>query len=86
MKFRSYHYHIRICNLHRSDSSLVCPHPGIIIRQFICDIPRADNIAMLDFTHVRTNAFADHGGFSLQAVINSLHGSLRTPAVRYMVN
>jgi len=35
---------------------------------------------------VRTNGFVDHGGFLLRAAINSLHSSLRTPAVRYIVN
>jgi len=34
---------------------------------------------------VRINAFVDNGGFPLQAVINSLRSSLRTPAVRYTV-
>jgi len=35
---------------------------------------------------VRTNAFVDHGGFPLLAAINSLHSSLRTPAVPYTVH
>jgi len=35
---------------------------------------------------VRTNAFVDHGGFPLQAALNSLRSSLRTLAVRYLVN
>jgi len=35
---------------------------------------------------VRTNAFVDHGGFPLRAVIYSLLSSLRTPTVRYTVN
>jgi len=35
---------------------------------------------------VRTNAFVDHGGFPLWAVMNLLRSSLRTPAVGYTVN
>jgi len=35
---------------------------------------------------LRKNAFVDHGGFPLQAAINLLRSSLRTPAVRYTVN
>jgi len=35
---------------------------------------------------VWTIAFVGHGGFPLQAAINSLRSSLRTPGVRYTVN
>jgi len=35
---------------------------------------------------VRTNAVVDHGGFPVRAAMNSLHSSLRTPAVGYKVN
>jgi len=58
----------------------------MLIRKFIFNNPRADDIMMFDFKDCADKCLCRSWRFPLRPAINSLRSSLRTPAVPYAVN